>query len=263
MKRKLLSIFLTFLGISLLLSCSRDDDTDFPFTHIHLMHFENFSSQGRELVFYLETLEEFPCNNFQISTQVTTLRNYVEIHASNIDIPSYCITSIGPATRNLILGDTDQNMGSFSFWVNDLRHDFNLTVNDESIDMVEGSFFDDRLTFVREKLMRIPDHTVWGYLVSDSIDKKIVLPDELMIIFEDYGAELLPLDEGDYHYFLVDEDQSVFFFSGGDNEIEGFTIYFEKDMEILADVFQEYLDIYDISHMNIRLFNTRGESFLF
>jgi hypothetical protein len=262
MRRKLLSIFLTFLGISLLLSCSRDDDKDFPFTHISLMHFENFTGQGRELVFYLETLEEFPCSNFQISTQVTLLRDYVEIHASNIDIPSYCITAIGPATRNLMLGDTKQNHGLFSFWVNDLRHDFNLIVNDESIDVVEGSFFDDRLTFVREKLMRIPDHTVWGYIVSDSIDEKNVIPDELMFMFEDAGAELLQLNEGDYHYFLVDEEESVIFFPGED-KIEGFAMFFEKDIEILANVFQEYLDMYDINHMTIRLFNTRGERFLF
>ncbi|MFN2395381.1 MAG: hypothetical protein ABR597_06800 [Bacteroidales bacterium] len=262
MKRKLLSIFLTFLGISLLSSCSRDDDKDFPFTHISLMHFENFTGQGRELVFYLETLEEFPCSNFQISAQVTTLRDYLEIQASNIDIPSYCVTAIGPATRSLMLGDPEQIPGSVSFWVNDLRHDFSLLLNDESIELVEEAFFDDRLTFVREKLMRIPDHTVWGYLVSDSIDEKIVIPDELMLMFEDAGAELLPLSEGDYHYFLAGEEQSVIFFPGGDDEIEGFTMYFEKDMEILADVFQEYLDMYDISHMTIRLFNTRGERFL-
>jgi hypothetical protein len=110
--------------------------------------------------------------------------------------------------------------------------------------------------------MRIPDHTVWGYIVSDSIDEKNVIPDELMFMFEDAGAELLQLNEGDYHYFLVDEEESVIFFPGED-KIEGFAMFFEKDIEILANVFQEYLDMYDINHMTIRLFNTRGERFLF
>ncbi len=241
-------------------SCSRDDDKDQSFTHIELSHYEQFNANKRELIFYLETLETFPCNNFQINTQVSHNREQVEIHADNIEIPSYCITLTGPATRNILLGNPDENPQKFSFWVNADRHDFNLLVNEDYIELEQGQFFDKRLSFTRDKLLRIPNNTVWGYLVSDSDDKSS-LPEELLQIFEEYGAELFSLNNGDYHYFQVKEDVVIFF--QGENEMIGFSLWFEKEVEILAAAFQEYLDQNDITNLQIRLFNTRGERFVF
>lgn len=260
MKFRLRYIVILIFGLSVFSSCSRDDDKDQSFTHIELRHYEQFHANKRELIFYLETLETFPCNNFQINTQVSHNRDQVEIHADNIEIPSYCITLTGPATRSILLGNPDENPQKFSFWINADRHDFNLLVNENYIELEQGQFFDKRLSFTREKLMRIPNNTVWGYLVSDSDDKSN-LPDELLQIFEEYGAELLPLSDGDYHYFQVKEDLVIFL--QGEKEIIGFSLWFEKEVEILAAAFQEYLDQNDITNLQIRLFNTRGERFVF
>jgi hypothetical protein len=260
MKFRLHYIIILIFGLTVFSSCSRDDDKDQSFTHIELNHYEQFHANKRELIFYLETLETFPCNNFQINTQVSHNRDQVEIHADNIEIPSYCITLTGPATRSILLGNPDENPQKFSFWVNADRHDFNLLVNEDYIELEQGQFFDKRLSFKRDKLFRIPNNTVWGYLVSDSDDKGS-LPDELLEIFEEYGAELLSLNDGDYHYFQVKEDIVIFF--QGENEIIGFSLWFEKEVEILAAAFQEYLDQNDITNLQIRLFNTRGERFVF
>lgn len=260
MKFRLLYIVILIFGLSVFSSCSWDDDKDQSFTHIELSHFEQFHANKRELIFYLETLETFPCNNFQINTQVSHNRDQVEIHADNIEIPSYCITLTGPATRSILLGNPDENPQKFSFWINADRHDFNLLVKEDYIELEQGQFFDKRLSFSRDKLMRIPDNTVWGYLVSDT-DDKTNLPDELLQIFEKYGAELLNLQDGDYHYFLVEEESVIFF--PGENEMLGFSLWFEKEIEILSDAFQKYLDQNDITNLQIRLFNTRGERFVF
>jgi hypothetical protein len=260
MKFRLDYIVILIFGLLVFSSCSRDDDKDQSFTHIELSHYEQFNANKRELIFYLETLETFPCNNFQINTQVSHNREQVEIHADNIEIPSYCITLTGPATRSILLGNPDENPQKFSFWVNADRHDFNLLVNEDYIELEQGQFFDKRLSFTRDKLLRIPNNTVWGYLVSDS-DDKISLPEELLQIFEEYGADLLSLNNGDYHYFQVKEDVVIFF--QGENEIIGFSLWFEKEVEILAAAFQEYLDQNDITNLQIRLFNTRGERFVF
>jgi hypothetical protein len=258
MKFRLLYIVLIVFGLSIVSSCSRDEDNDHPFTHIQLSHYEQFHSNKRELIFYLETLETFPCNNFQINAQVSHNRDQVEIHADNIEVPSYCITLTGPATRSILLGNPDENPEKFSFWVNADRHDFNLLVKENSIELEQGQFFDIRLSFAREKLMRIPDNTVWGYLVSDN---KINLPEELLLVFEEQGAQLLTLADGDYHYFEIEEEEVIFF--PGENEITGFTLWFEKEMEILVTAFQKYLTDNEITNLQIRLFNTRGERFVF
>ncbi|MBW6479783.1 MAG: hypothetical protein K0B37_10165 [Bacteroidales bacterium] len=260
MKFRLLYIVLLIFGLSIGSSCSRDEDNDHAFTHIELSHYEQFYSNKRELIFYLETLETFPCNNFQINTQVSHNRDQVEIYADNIEIPSYCITLTGPATRNISLGNPDENPQKFSFWVNDDRHDFNLLVKENSIELVPGQFFDSRLSFAREKLMRIPENTVWGYLVYDA-ENKINLPEELLLVFEEYGAQLLTLSDGDYHYFQVEEETVIFF--PGENEITGFSLWFEKEIEILVTAFQKYLAENEITNLQIRLFNTRGERFVF
>ncbi len=259
MKFRLLFIVIIAFGLSLFSSCSGDDDKDHPFTHIELNHYEQFHANKREMVFFLETLEAFPCNNFQINTQVSHNRDQVEIHADNIEIPSYCITSTGPATRSILLGNPDENPERFSFWVNDYRHDFKLLVNENFLELEKGQFFEKRLSFSREKLLRIPDNTAWGYLVSDT-DNKSNLPDDLIDIFEEIGAELLTLSDGDYHYFQVEEETVIFF--SGENEIRGFSLWFEKEIEILVAAFQKYLDENGITNLQIRLFNTRGERFV-
>lgn len=260
MKLRLRNIVLFIFGLFIFSSCSRYDENDYPFSHIELIHYEQFHANRRELIFYLETLETFPCNNFQINTQVSLNRDQVEIYADNIEIPSYCITLTGPATRSILLGNPDENPQKFSFWVNTDRHDFNLTVNEKYIDIDKGSFFDKRLSFKREKLMRIPDNTVWGYLVSDTAEDKSNLPDDLLQVFQGIGAELLTLQEGDYHYFQVEEELVIFF--PGENEITGFSLWFEKEIEILVTAFQEYLAQTGITNLQIRLFNTRGERFV-
>ena len=255
------SLFIDLLtsGLSFFSSCSRDDDKDNPFTHIEINHYEQFNANKRELVFFLETLEVFPCNNFLINTQVSRNGDHIEIHADNIEIPSYCLTSTGPATRSILLGNPDENPERFSFWVNDDRHDFKLLVNEKFLKIEKGQFFKNRLSFSKEKLMRIPDNTVWGYLVSDT-ENKSNLPDDLLNIFEEFGAELLPLNDGDYHYFQVEEETVIFF--SGENEIMGFSLWFEKEMEILIAAFQKYLDENGIANLQIRLFNTLGERFV-
>lgn len=259
MKFRLRNIVMLIFGVSVFSSCSRDDYKDYPFTHIELSHYEQFHGNRRDLVFYLKTLETFPCNNFQINTQVSHNRDQVEIHADNIEIPSYCITLTGPATRSILLGNPDENPRSFSFWINTDRHDFNLMVKEDHIELEQGQFFDKRLSFVRDTLMRIPDNTVWGYLVWDGDDKSY-LPEELLGIFEEYGAELLTLQGGDYHYFQVEEGKVIFF--PGENKITGFSLWFEKEIEILVEAFQEYLSENEITDLKIRLFNTRGERFV-
>ncbi len=259
MKIRLLYILILAFGLSVLSSCSRDEDDDHPFTRLELKHYEQFHSNKRELVFFLETFEEFPCNNFQINTQVTHSQNQVEIHAENIEVPSFCMTSFGPATRSIFLGDTEKSPENYSVWVNFDRHDFELLINETSIEIKKGKSFDTRLSFSREKLMRIPDNTVWGYLVSESENKNNIT-ESLLEIFEESGAELLPLQDGDYHYFHV-EDETVMFFDGI-GEIEGFSFLFDKEIQVLISAFQNYIDQSEIDNVQIRLFSTRGERFL-
>jgi len=259
MRKHLFLIVLLIIGLLLFASCSRDDEKDFPFSSINLNHYENFSSQGRELVFYIETLDSFPCSNFLIAVNMHSSPSKMDIHADNIDVPSHCVTAIGPATRSILLGKPERNPPLVSFWVNDKRHDFDLNITEEAIELNKKTVFENHLFFTREVLMRIPDNTVWGYIYADTTDKNII-PAGLMDAFAELGAEVMELPDGDYYYFKVVDNSP--WFSLGEEEISGFSLLFDKSLDLLIAAFEQFAQESDGVQFKIRLFNTQGERFL-
>ncbi|TVQ87633.1 MAG: hypothetical protein EA393_10440 [Bacteroidetes bacterium] len=250
---------MVIIGFLLFFSCSGDDEKDFPFSSINLNHYENFSNHERELVFYLETLDSFPCSNFQIAVNMHSSPLKIDIHADNIDVPSHCVTIIGPATRSILLGKPEENPPSISFWVNDKRHDFDLKISEEAIELNKKTIFENHLFFTREVLMRIPANTVWGYIYADTTDKNVI-PAGLMEAFTALGAQVLELPDGDYYYFKVVDNSP--WFSLGDEEIMGFSMWFDKGLDLLIAAFEQFAQENEELHYKIRLFNTQGQRFL-
>lgn len=259
MTRKLpLQLLMLFAFTLLFISCSDEDEKTFPFSHLHLNFFEHFHPNEREMVFFLQTNETFPCNNFLISTSVEQTPGVLEIHADNLDIPNICITSIGPATRSLFLGETDQLPRKVIFWVKEDKHDFDMNIHQGFINVKRHSEAIGRLSFSRDTLMRIPDNTVWGYVVKEK-EKKVHSREKLMDEFMAHGAQPLTLEDGDYHYFEVEEEDVVFHSHDLNEKTQGFAFWFDKELDLLFDAFQQYAEENEQMELRIRLFNTRGE----
>lgn len=249
----LITLVISHLSFS---SCTRDEEKDNAFNQLHLNYYEQFHPQGRELIFFLETVETFPCSNFQIQTSVEYTPDHTWIKSDNIEVPNLCVTSIGPATRSLSMGAPGQMPGNISLWVNKNRHDFDLELHDTHYQIKRQSHFENRLSFSRERLMRIPNHTVWGYILTDDQNKSDITA-QIIEAFEAKGASVINLPEGEYHYFRVENELPHFRL---DKEISGFTLWFDQNISILVQAFEEYLETtHTSSHIQLRLFSTRGE----
>ncbi|TVQ14962.1 MAG: hypothetical protein EA361_06705 [Bacteroidetes bacterium] len=261
MNSKIVFIVSTFFALILFTSCSTDDEKDHAFNYINLEFYEHFSSENSFIHFNLSTLESFPCNNFTLEVQVETYTGHTEIQVIDIDVPDICITTIGPATQLLQIAPPNEINPNFTLWVNDKRHEFKINIADNLISIEQGKPFDNHLFFNFDTLMRIPENTVWGYVIFEqSKNEKNNIWTEIMKAFKDAGATELLLDNGFYYYFSVKNNEIQF-----DNikqDIITFHFHFDEPLEVLTEIFYRVTEQFQDTDIQLRLFNTKGERFI-
>ncbi len=255
MNKELFFFLVCFLTLSYFSSCTKSDEADSSFSALNLEFYEQFSSEGREFVFFLETHEQFPCSNFLIKTQVNETKEYLEVFAEKIDIPNTCVTSLGPATQKLVLGKPEIYSKRISFWINDNRHDFHFDVNNSTTILKKHNQFGEQLTFSRDTLFRLPDNCVWGYIVEQNKNESNIL-DELIDSFTESGAINHFLAQGDYHFFRVDDSGNIRFPGIGAGVLT-FSVLFDQNLQVLIDIIQEMAP-----DLQIRMFNTNGMRYM-
>ncbi len=251
--------FIFIVTLLFLFSCSKNEEADHSFNQITLNFYEQFYPENRELIFYLETLEEFPCSNFVIDTRIEKNNASTEIFANNIQLPNSCINNVGPATKTINMGDSHLFTPSVSFWINDNRHDFSYTITDRQIILDRQYHFDDRLFFSRDTLWRIPEHTIWGYLVPDEQERSNMI-DDLLVFLKSRNIMPKELEDGDYYHFVVRDGKT--FFNVSKNQISGFVLETEEDLDFIVELFNEFINNSDHEHAQIRLFSSCGERFV-
>ena len=260
MIRQLLSVFTLSLILSGFLSCSRDDEKDTAFKYIDLEYFETFTQEGRAINFHFSTVETYPCSNFTLRMVINSSSQHTDIQITDIEVPDVCITTMGPATHNLMLGSTNDLNDSFTLWVNNKRHEFKVIVEDERITIEKGSPFENHLFFAFDSLMRIPQGTVWGYAIIDPERNKQEIFNALLEAFYEAGAQQVVLPDGNYYYFRIKDEKIVF----GNVKQQSYPFYFSFDgpFELLIEAYDEFLKKYEQHDIQLRLFNTSGERFV-
>lgn len=256
-----LSLLLSlFLG-AFFISCNKDDGKGHAFDYINLEYYEHFTAEGSDIYFLLSTIETFPCSNFQLEVSVEKSSNHTDIRIQDLDVPDVCITSIGPATQQIVVGPVNDAAGGFTVWVNDKRHDFSVQINQELIAVNTGQLFENHLFFSSDSLLRIPQNTFWGYTLTGSMSKKPDFLEDLMEEFIKAGAKLITLSDGNYYYFTVKE--GMVYFGHIKQEINTFYFQFDNSMTELVDIYEKVMENYESEEIQIRMFNTRGERFVF
>lgn len=258
--KKVLIITLVTIFIALISSCNKDEEPEQTFQYINLEYFEQFTSEGSQILFNLQTIETFPCSNFSLQTSVTKSSNHTDIRITNIDVPDICVTALGPASLQLNIGEFSNVPSLFSIWVNEKRHDFELETTEKSIKIKEGNHFEDNLFFSFDSLLRIPENTVWGYVVNNPESSKNDLWDEILNAFYDAGAQEMTLDNGNYYFFTV-QNQGIIF-ENVKNQTTTFYFQFENPMEDLINTYERVIKQYEQSGIQLRIFNTKGERYV-
>lgn len=256
--KALLTILIS--GLLFFSSCKESDETDYAFNYITISYYESFRESGRDLLLYLQTTETFPCENFLLKAYQTQASGYIEIVANEIEVPEYCVTAIGPATQTMVLGNPEKLYSNYiSLYVNDKKHDFYLRIRDQKIYHEVTGDFDKHLFFDLDTLNRIPDHTLWGYFLLDTLQRESVA-ENILDAFYRAGAHKLYLNDGNYHYFTVKDNQLVF-----DNIHEDaltFCLKYEHSMATLSEIIVEMTQTLEHTNIQVRMFNTRGERYI-
>jgi hypothetical protein len=233
-------------------SCNKDEESDNSFSYIILNYFEEFHPTGREFVFALETVEQYPCDNFLIKTEVNDSDHTLEIKAQSLDVSNICINVIGPATRVLNLKSPEEYHKRNVFWVNENQHEFHFNVTEEKIEVERRSKFGSNLIFPYDSILRIPDGYVWGYFViRDKNDRDITA--ELLSAFYEKGVVEFTLADGNYHYFEIIDGRLRF--EGMETEVKTFGFMYSGDLESITTIATE-----TAPGIQIRIFDTLGNT---
>lgn len=242
-----------------LVSCNENQEEDHTFEQLTLNYYEQFEQDSRSIIFSLETLDQFPCSNFIIHSDVIRNDNQIEIVTNNIELPNTCINEIGPATRVINLGEPQQIPVDFIVWVNDQKHNFQLLKKENQYILQKEDFFSENLFFERDTLQKIPDHTIWGYIVEDHMGR-IDFHDDFLNYLKQNNIDITILPDGDYYHFAVTNEE--LFINVGEKSQKGFSISYQGNLEDIVKLFNKYLIAQDKESWKIRLFSTNGERYL-
>lgn len=128
----------------------------------------------------IETIVDEECLNVPIDFDLLKRPNDFKVTLNEIVVPSDCNPGSAPATASVSLGNLP--IGAYSFSIN-LKNTVNnvglltVTPNQYLLEMeTEHGFI-----LVRSQLLRIPDHTIWGYVnfVADQSDLAAAFIEEL------------------------------------------------------------------------------------
>jgi hypothetical protein len=258
--KKIFIIPLFTLVIAVFSSCNKEEEPEQSFQYINLEFFEQFSSEGSQILFNLQTIETFPCSNFSLQTSITKSNNHTDIRITNIDVPDICVTALGPASLQLNMGDFSNVPSLFSIWVNEKRHDFELETTEKTIKVKQGNPFEGNLFFAFDSLLRIPENTVWGYIVNNPESGKNDIWDEILNAFYEEGAQEITLDNGNYFFFTVENQEIIF--ENLKNQTTTFYFQFENPIQDLIGIYERIIQQYEQAGIQLRIFNTNGERFV-
>jgi hypothetical protein len=242
-------------------SCNKEDEKAHPFRFVNLSFYEQLTAGTSSLFFDLNTIENFPCNNFTLQVMVSSASGTTDIRINDIEVPDICISTEGPATQLIQLEALHNEHTRFSVWVNNKRHEFQLRLEPQTITVIQGRPFENHLLFTYDTLMRIPANTVWGYLVyNPSKHNWPQVWQQIKQAFEQAGVQPISLPDGNYHFFSMKDDSLSF--ENVSQQAQTFYFGFDKPTELLQQAYENVIKELGLTEIQLRLFDTSGERFI-
>ena len=257
---KALGIFT--IGLTLV-SCNLDSLKD-PIVvaevndEFHIDLWEELSPSGDELLFLIQSIEEFDCENYGIDYSMIKRGRQFEISLKEIQEPADCEEGVNTAHVNINLGLLTPGYYELDI---DLRNTVvntgQLTVTGESyvIEMEDPK----GISFLRRELFRVPAKTIWGYIAYEDGSEAIA---------NDFVSQLnemttpKSLKKGYYGYFSIQTDNSdqILLGSPPEGPFQSFLFEFDGQESMLSELVDQYRDDFG-SAIEISLINQDGKSF--
>jgi len=198
-------------GLGFLFSCSLDsDEFQGPITSkIKVTMLEDLSDTKPFFQILFESTNIYECSNYNILMDVDADDFKLDIVFNEIYKNNTCLSETGPA----------YNVYSFSEIVNG-TYNVSLKVKDKQAIagtlVVAGDGYtltmpqSDDFTMVNPHVYSMPDGMVWGAIQKYTDNQQSAdLVDEMFQMMADEGLADTLLAEGDYTYFLIDDENKV------------------------------------------------------
>jgi len=230
-------------------SCNKEKIETMPLGTVNVNMFESLFNNGRE--FYIQVLTDqtnllesyYIRNSIKKEGTVITvdLFDIEKVDASGVSVPT------GPASAYINVGNITPGVYTLKINVAGTANQGNLSVEDNFF----ISIFDqtDGLTFNYDTLYRIPNGSLWGYVVYQNASFEPIA-ESFKDTLQDIGAVGLGLNEGNYGYFTVDEN--------GDYHQEinsNYTYYRQFFYSYIEskDALTQVIEYYDIKYSQVKI----------
>ncbi len=217
---------------------------------------EELTLEGRNLEFRFRTIANQPCENTTIDLDIQHINRSLSVSINEIVRPSDC--GQGEAPARALASFKNLNDG-----FHPLSVDLRAKVESEGQLLKTSGAYEISLesgggvVLLRERLNRIPDETIWGYLYYEKESLMPAAEDFLQRLGNMSKAHILR--EGYYGYFDIKDGKLRFNNEQAPNGATTFFYQYEGEREKLVELLGEYRTVI-APELQISLFNTQGEA---
>ncbi len=249
MKRTVLTCF---LAISLL-ACDDPaelDSVNTLGTDVRFSMAEYLEPGQRTLSFKFLTVDEYPCINYRIASELRREGSSITVSLREIQGADVCLEAVAPAASFLDLGELTPGEYTITIEVGtSIVNSGTLLVTDEAVELLLGQ--PEGLIIPTPRMLRVPEDIIWGTVRASA--EHAGVSGQLMQRLRSLGAASKILPEGDYGYFLVDAVGNVSPSSLTPGQDNLFVLGFRGEASSLEQLVDEMSDIYhDQVTMNLR-----------
>lgn len=223
----------------------------------YIMPLEQLTPGERPLQFDIETISDEPCANAVIDARLTKVSYQLRLSLKDIIAPSDCIPGAAPARTRLGAGALPSGYYRLTIDLKgEVVNEGQITVRGDRylIEMESTNGF----TLPYKELLRIPENTVWGYVVYDTeADAPLAseFQESLAAISEEGD-----FTQGQYGHFQVAGEQVAVREAPKTLRIRQFAYEYAGADDVLTQLVEQYREAHS-AQLEIHLFNDDGKVF--
>ena len=212
----------------------------------------------RRVAIGLRTLENYPCNNFQIIYSFVRSLHSWDLIFRGLYAPRICVTVVGPAWGHQVLNDFTDGVYTLNFIYGShyLASDVHVSEQEVVVDIAphQGNF----LMFPDMRYTRVPSSYFWGYVLplqENGLEPNDSFYQDLL----DAGAWIPQLEDGHYGFFRVSDGSVVVDpYQQSHGLAHEFTFVFgwDGDFETIESLASAYAGAFEI-----QIFSAQGHDF--
>ncbi len=203
--RKLLQINILLLLI--FVGCKKESTSNTKIdSNVVIIMREQLGRNQKTLLLVCTTEKSYGCSNRGIAYKINKTNDRIDITFNNIVYSEVCLTSLGPATTVIDLGDLQTGTYKLNVIINRTVIKGELVVTPEryAISLANNT----QLQLPEPVLQRIPANTIWG-TVGYHTTSSAATAQAAIDAFVQAGATVRTYSPGKYWYFTIDANGQI------------------------------------------------------